>query len=247
MFQENLKNAGARLGVESTHMRSLTNLVGDLSVPTEQVLTTLRIVASRAGAAELADWAAKELEGYGEDDALPAHRHWPLTITATLGNPLIGVVQNAHVGDLAIGEEYREKVTIHHCRDGIGRVEDVLTASKATGLAAIEHRNLAQIINQGPLVGEGWTCTHASASFSTVRLKNIVDLSRQTALKFCLECEAKGLDLQYEESSDPAPPQERKAWVEQLKTETARSTIRAAWEVARALIFQRARGVASGT
>ena len=55
-------------------MRSLTDMAADLAVSTEQVLTTLRVVASRAGLEELAEWAAKELEGYGEKDELPTHR-----------------------------------------------------------------------------------------------------------------------------------------------------------------------------
>ena len=49
-------------------MRSLTDMAADLDVSTEQVLTTLRVVASRAGLEELAEWSAKELEGYGEKD-----------------------------------------------------------------------------------------------------------------------------------------------------------------------------------
>ena len=102
-------------------MRSLTDLAGDLSVPTEQLLTTLRIVASRAGVDELADWAARELEGYGEGDELPAHRRWHLTIVASLHNPMQGFVRDTHVGDFAIAKQYREKATVHYCRGGVGQ------------------------------------------------------------------------------------------------------------------------------
>lgn len=68
-------------------MKSLTAMAGDLDVSTEQVLTALRIVATRAGVDELAAWAAKELEGYDEEDTLPTHRSWELTILANLYNP----------------------------------------------------------------------------------------------------------------------------------------------------------------
>ena len=218
-------------------MRSLTDLAGDLSVPTEQLLTTLRIVASRAGVDELADWAARELEGYGEGDELPAHRRWHLTIMASLHNPIQGFVQNTHVGDLGIAKQHREEATVHYCRDGIGQIEGLLSSNRTGEQMAVEHPNLARLINEGQMLGEGWTCTHASATFSAVHLKCVVDRTRQTALKFCLHCEAKGVDLQYEESSDPAPPQERKAWMALLKAETTRVAIRDAWTVARDFIF----------
>ena len=54
-------------------MKSLTDLAGDLDVSTTQVLVTLRIVATRADVEEIAEWAVKELEGYTEEDELPAH------------------------------------------------------------------------------------------------------------------------------------------------------------------------------
>ena len=69
-------------------MKSLTDLVGNLDISTEQVLTALRIVATRAGIHELAEWAARELEGYGAEDELPAHRSWRLSIVASLHNPV---------------------------------------------------------------------------------------------------------------------------------------------------------------
>ena len=78
-------------------MRSLTDMAADLGVSTEQVLTTLRVVASRAGIDELAAWAAKELEGYGEKDELPTHRRWQLIIVADLYNPYQAFVPQAHV------------------------------------------------------------------------------------------------------------------------------------------------------
>ena len=80
-------------------MRSLADMAADLGVSTEQVLTTLRVVASRAGIDELAAWAAKELEGYGEKDELPTHRRWQLTIVADLYNPCQAFVPQATARD----------------------------------------------------------------------------------------------------------------------------------------------------
>ena len=83
-------------------MKSLTDLAENLDISTAQVLTALRIVATRADVEDLAEWAAKELEGYEPEDELPPHRIWQLSVVATLHNPLGGIVQNAQIGDLAI-------------------------------------------------------------------------------------------------------------------------------------------------
>ena len=216
-------------------MKSLTDLAGNLQISTEQVLTALRIVATRAGADELAAWAAKELEGYEEDDELPTYRSWRLTIVASLHNPMQGFVQNTHVGDIAIDTRYREKVTTYYCRDGVGQIEILLSThgnhDKSQPLR-VEHPNLAQLINSGPMLGPGWTCTHASAEFSPMHLQTIVNKARQTALRLCLECENRGVDLQYG-ADDCTTPQDRKAWIDTLKQEGTKLIIRDVWTVVR--------------
>ena len=208
-------------------MKSLTDLAGNLDVSTEQVLTALRIVATRADVPGLAQWAAKELEGYEEEDTLPAHRKWHLTIVASIHNPMQGFVQNTHVGDFAIAPEHREKVTTYHCREGIGQIENTLSTQDEA--LSVEHPNLAILINQGPMLGPGWTCTHAAANFSPMHLRTIVNKARQTALGLCLECEAKGIVLQYGSDAD-ASPEERKAWLDTLKREGTKHIIRDVWD-----------------
>ena len=152
-------------------MKSLTDLAGNLDVSTEQVLAALRIVATRARINELAGWAAKELEGYEAEDELPAHRSWKLTIVASLHNPMQGFITDIHVGDFAISEKLREDATTYRCRDGIGQIEDLLS-DRETEPLAVEHPNLAQLVNSGPMLrGAGWRCTHATAKFSPQHLK----------------------------------------------------------------------------
>ena len=215
-------------------MKSLTDLAGNLDISTEQVLTALRIVATRAGVEELAEWAAKELEGYEEEDELPTHRCWPLTIVASLHNPVQGFIQSTHVGDIAIHERYREKVTTYYCRDGVGQIENLLSAqgSQDESEMSVEHPNLAQLINSGPMLSTGWTCTHAAAKFSAMHLRTIVSKARHTALRLCLECEKKGIDLQYG-ADDSTTPQERKAWIDMLKQEGTKHIIRDVWTTVR--------------
>ena len=213
-------------------MKSLTDLAGNLDVSTEQILTALRIVATRAGVNELAKWAAKELEGYEAKDELPAHRRWRLTIVASLHNPMQGFITDMHVGDFAIAEEIRKEVTTYRCLDGIGQIEDLLSDRRTEPLD-VEHPNLAQLVNNGPMLrGAGWRCTHATAKFSPQHLKTVVNRARQTALRLCLECEEQGIDLQFE-TNESTPPRDRKAWMDMLGKEATKTAIREAWAVAR--------------
>ena len=176
-------------------MRSLTDLAGNLDVSVEQVLIALRIVATRAGVDELAEWAARELEGYGENDELPAYRTWELTIFASLHNPWQGFISRVQV---PIKEEFRETATIYHCRSGIGELERGLVGTDdLAAVTTVEHPKLAQIV--GASLRHPWTCVQATAEFSPLHLKTIVDRARQTALKLCLECEKNGVTLIYSE------------------------------------------------
>ncbi len=213
-------------------MKSLTDLAGDLSVSTEQVLTTLRIVATRAGVGEVAEWAARELEGYGEDDELPAHRSWDLSIVASLASPGGGLLTNADIPVIGIPAKWRDAATKYRCRDGIGQIETLLSESGFDPVSA-EHPNLTAIINKSGYLGRGVTCVQATVKFSPVHIKGVVDRARQAALRLCLECEARGLVLQFVETDDPATSQDRSAFLNTLQTEGTKVLVQAAWAAAR--------------
>ena len=209
-------------------MRSLTDMAADLGVSTEQVLTTLRVVASRAGIDELAAWAAKELEGYGEKDELPTHRRWQLTIVADLYNPCQAFVPQAHV---PIAEKYRRTATTYCCREGVGQLEDGLGDKLGNSVTGVEHPNLAEIV--GASLQPGWTCVRAHAEFSSMHLREIVNRSRQTALTFCLECEKKGITLQYYGADDDSrtASEERKTWSDLLRQESTKLALKDIWVI----------------
>jgi hypothetical protein len=204
-------------------MRALTDMAADLDVAAEQLLTSLRVVATRAGVEELAEWAAKELEGYTEEDELPTYRCWELTIVASLYNPYQAYIPRAHV---PIAKEYREGATIYRCRDGVGQVESVLAANSGAEPVGVEHPNLSRIVNAS--LQRPWTCVQASAEFSPLHLKQIVDKARQTALKLCLECEKKSIVLQHY-GGDDTPSRKRRAWTARLSEEATKLAIRDAW------------------
>ena len=206
-------------------MKFLTELAGDLDVSTAQVITALRIAATRADVGKLIEWTEKELEGYQRDDELPSHRIWKLSIKATLHNSSQGYIQNVHVGDLSIDEELREKVTTFYCLEGIWQIEDMLYNSEGQIFGA-EHPNLAQIINLSQNnIADGWICTHATAEYTPMRLHQVVNYARQTALKFCLECEKKGIELRWENDDDIAS-EDRTEWIEMIKEEGTKTILK---------------------
>ena len=76
-------------------------------------------------------------------------------------------------------------------------------------------------------------CVQASAKFSPVHIRRVVNRARQTALKLCLECEARGLALQFVEADDPATSQERSAFLRTLQAEGTKALVQAAWAAVR--------------
>ena len=209
-------------------MKSLTDLAGNLDASTAQVLMALRIVATRADVGKLIEWTQKELEGYQKEDELPSHRIWKLSIKANLHNPYQGYMNKVHVGDLSIDKEIREKVTTFYCLEGIWQIEEMLS-SQEDSIFGAEHPNLAQMINASEsLLSDGWICTHATAEFSPMRLKNVVNHARQTALKFCLECEKKGIDLRWVD--DDTVPEDRAKWIEMIKEEGTKTVLKSIWD-----------------
>lgn len=209
-------------------MRSLTDMAGDLDTSTAQVLTALRIVATRAGVHELAQWAAKEMEGYDDDDELPTHRMWKLSIVATLYNPMQAAINDSPLGDAAVAEKDREWATTFRCQQGVGDVERTLADSE-NGTFRANHPNLLMYINRGPMVQNGWTCTHASGEFPKAYLQNVVTRARQTALTLCLECEKKGIELEWGGAEDTSG-EDRAQWLNSLKDEGTRLALKTVWE-----------------
>ena len=100
----------------------------------------------------------------------------------------------------------------------------------------VEHPDLAYLVNVGPLLGEGWTCTHATGQFSPMHLMNVITKARQTALTLCLECESAGIELRWlgNEADETGDYRE---WLRTLRDENTREGIRAVWAGVRAALF----------
>ena len=138
----------------------------------------------------------------------------------------------SHV-QVPIKEEFRETATIYHCRSGIGELEHGLASTDdPAAVSAVEHPKLAQIV--GASLRHPWTCVQATAEFSPLHLKTIVDRARQTALKLCLECEKKGVTLVYFGGDDESTilSRERDEWMDTVRKEGTRAVIREAFGIA---------------
>ena len=90
-------------------MRDISDVLADTKVSITDILLNLQVCATRARNHEMAAWAAKEGTGYAEDDELPAHRIWPLSIEATLDS--VVRVATVQVPQIRLPEEQREPAT----------------------------------------------------------------------------------------------------------------------------------------
>lgn len=82
-------------------MGMLSTIITDAqsgSTPVASLLRSVRVLAVRTGARDLAAWVLKERDGYSDDDALPDYRGpFPVHVLAQLSGPL-----NSMVTDLPI-------------------------------------------------------------------------------------------------------------------------------------------------
>lgn len=226
-------------------MRLLADVAADHDTSVAQVLTAVRVVAMRAGVQDLAAWAAREAGGYAQDDELPAHRIWNLSVVATLQNGVGRIQPNVHVGTVALPEQHRRSATTYRCRDAVGDLEVLLAEKKGVGVGepmGVEHPDLAQLVNAGSLVNKGWTCTHADAQFAPIHLMNVVTKARQTALTLCLECESNGIELHWL-GNEGDETEEYRRFLQTLRDENTREGIRSVWSVIRAALFAAAGAV----
>ena len=164
---------------------------------TAQLLNILRVLSVRGQNDDLAQieaWAAKEVDGYEDEDELPGHRVWQLEVRATLHNPMQGVASNVLLPPTILGEKW-EEITTYFCRTGVTTIERSLgwTQERGTqgGMLAVEHPHLLQLLQQAE--GVIWNCLDAEARFSSAHLLDVVETARARVRSFALECERSGL------------------------------------------------------
>ena len=213
----------------------MSDVLADTKVSMVDILLNLQVSAARAGNHEMAAWAAKEGTGYAEDDELPGHRIWPLSIEATLDSGVrITQIQVPHIW---LPEEQREAVTTFRCRTGMGDIERTLKGADGhTGMLEVPHPNLQALIQDKLPLTEGTICIGTAAKFPSGHLADVATRTRQAALTWCLRCEEEGEGMVWPEDQREEAEQ-RKRWRERLKEEGATDAIRgiskAAWEFAK--------------
>ena len=216
-------------------MREMSDVLADTKVGMVDILLNLQVSATRAGNHEMAAWAAKEGTGYAENDELPTHRIWPLSIEATLHSGLqVTTVQVPHIW---LPEEQREAVTTFKCRTGMGGIERMLRGGEGhTGMLEVPHPNLPAVIQEKLPLTEGTVCIGTAAKFPIGHLADVATMARQTALTWCLKCEEEGEGIVWPEDQKEEAEQ-RRQWRERMKEEGAIEVIRgvskAAWEIAK--------------
>ena len=145
-------------------------------------------------------WAAKEVDGYENEDELPEHRVWQLEVRATLYNPVQRIASDVTLPPTILGEKWRE-ITTYYCRTGVTTIERSLGWTQDTGeqggMLAVEHPHLVQLVEQAE--GVVWNCLNAEARFGSGHLLGVVETARARVRSFALECERSGLVIEIDD------------------------------------------------
>ena len=184
-------------------MRTLLGAAVEEEMSTAQLLHIMRVLSVRSQNRELAKmegWAAKEADGYEDEDELPEHRVWQLEVRVTLHNPMQGVASNVLLPPVMLGDKWKE-ITTYRCTTGITTIERSLGGIQERGrqgeMMAVEHPHLPQLVQQAQ--GVLWNCLDAQARFSSGHLLGVVDAARAKVRSFALECERSGLPIQIDD------------------------------------------------
>ena len=174
----------------------------DSTVPIADLLRKCKVLAARLKHQELADWATKELNGYGEDEQLPPYRcfHLPTAIGHFAG-PFGRALKNVPIPDMSIPAKFRDALTNARMADPIAAIEDLSegeTLSRPWSGEAIA-------MMQRQVVYEGMTLLQAHAPVSAAMMKGIVDAVRTRVLDYVLAIQAANPDADTATPAGVAP------------------------------------------
>jgi hypothetical protein len=159
---------------------------GDLAA----LLRRCRILAQRLNLEELKEWVTSELEGYAQNDTLPAYRKIETNLILAHFNGFAGAqLKNAQIPTTAIPEQLREPLTHVYFHEAIAEIAQMLR-DNTDGIRAPWPVEAVRLIGQGDIY-QGYFLMQALRVVNNSALRGILDQVQNRILNFALELEAK--------------------------------------------------------
>jgi hypothetical protein len=147
------------------------------------LLRKCKLLAARLGSQPLEDWLIWESNGYPDDIPVPHYRVWPLKLRGHFAGPFGSGLQNVTIPYVCLPEEARKHYENYECRQSIATIEGMLIKA-VDGTLYLDTSDLVVALDQK--VYQDMTCIHASASFGTSILIELLNSVRNRILDFAL-------------------------------------------------------------
>lgn len=195
-------------------MSLLREIQSDVGVPESDVTTVLRkckILASRLGSNELAQWVAWELDGYPNSQSIPDYRRLTITYFATFVNAAWRVGRAA-IPPQIVPPEQQESFTSLEFRDGIAKADTFARSKNAISVA----RPGLEFAVQGKMYPE-MECQSVWGEIAPVEFQQVLSAVRNRILDFSLSIEAENPDAgEAAPNSQPVPEEKLRPLVQNI-------------------------------
>ena len=195
-------------------MPSLLKDIRDAAIDAKEsmasVLRKCAVLGSQLNNHELRDWAMKELNGYGAEDALPDYRIVGAPLQGHLAGPFQSGFKNVMLPAVCLPEELQEKAQRAEFREGIASLESMISSS-TDGVTYNWPGNLIAWIQSDNKFDGDLVPYAAWQTVSTSTVAGMVDTVRNKVLEFCLRLQEELPDLMSKDNEATVTPGARSA------------------------------------
>ncbi|MGO9646834.1 MAG: hypothetical protein ACLPOO_02150 [Terriglobales bacterium] len=188
-------------------LRDIQNAALDSTVHLPDLLRKCKVLAVRLGNEDLKRWVDSELNGYGEDDSLPAYRSFRVESHGDFFGPAGSGLRNAPIPLSCLPEKFVEMLFTHHSREPISAFADLVSKGTSGSFRVPWPADLVAHVGQD--IYEYMNCASAWQVIPRGAIVGILDTVRSRILNFALEIEAEAPEAGEAAPGVPPVPQER--------------------------------------
>jgi len=186
-------------------LREIQNDIAGSGSDIVSVLRKCKILASRLGSKEFAQWVAWELDGYPDSQPTPDYRRLTITYYASFFG-MGWEVQKAAIPLQVVPPEHHDRFTFVEFRDGIAKADSLARSTHGVTVARPE---LAFAV-QGKMYPQ-LQCHNVWGEISPIEFQQILSAVRNRILDFSLSIEAENPDAGEAPPNSQPIPQETTA------------------------------------
>lgn len=182
----------------------IAEAAGNVTTRTEELLTAMFIAARRAGAEEVAKWAAQELRGYEHGADVPRCRKWPARVRMTLQRLTQGargelkgpLSSTMYLAPERLKEGEEQGILWYECRESISAIEQMVADTTGAVTERMLTAQQSDTVQTRAATRMPWRCVTCVQEFEKAKLVTAQGAVRHTVTEVCMKLEKRGVELQ---------------------------------------------------